>query len=467
MTKMHIYEQEINDGLSDIIKANASVSINCPVYKIDKANKETPIESLKALAGYIGEDRNYDIYFINSILASVGKNKNDDVFLPEEIWAARNTPIFKQVNYMHNEKDIIGTIVDSVVLDSAGNIITDETRLAEIKDIATKAVLWIKWEDPELQDRVLTTISQIENNEIYVSMECLFKEFDYMLTKGGVKNIIKRTKDTAFLTKYLRIVGGCGEYNGSKIDRVLRNFTFSGKALVFDPANERSIIDDNIQLSKSENIMTVQTDDLAAKLADVEAKLAKAEAELDNHKKSEAAAEIASLKSANEILIKQVAELEALAKEMKEDMEKKDKEACAMEDEMKEECSKKIAEAEAKVAEANAKLAEFEIAKVTAERKIKLVSAKVAEDKAEQICKTWASSTDAQFDEIVKLYSKNSQSDDTNKSVAGNKDFDLSNVDGAVINPNGDNTVTDTAKQKALAEKIASKFNFSKKNKKN
>ena len=466
---MHIYEQEIIDGLSDIIKSNASVSINCPVYKVDKANKEMSTDSLKALAGYVGEDRNYDIYFINSILASVGKNKNDDVFLPEEIWAARNTPVHKQVNYMHNEKDIIGTIVDSVVLDSAGNIINDETQISDIKDIATKAVLWIKWEDPELQDRVLTTISQIENNEIYVSMECLFREFDYMLTKGGVQSIIKRTKDTAFLTKYLRIVGGCGEYNGSKIDRILRNFTFSGKALVFDPANERSIIDDNLQLdkSKSENIMTVQTDDLAAKLADVEAKLAKAESELDAQKKSEAAAEIASLKASNEILIKQVAELEALAKEMKEDMEKKEKDAEASMDEMKEECSKKVAEADAKVAEAAVKLVEIELSKVTAERKIKLVTANVAEDKAEQICKTWASSTEAQFDEIVKLYSKNSQSDDTNKSVAGNKDFDLSNVDGTVINPNGDNTVTDTAKQKALAEKIASKFNFNKTNKKN
>lgn len=462
---MNIYEQEINDGLSDIIKANAAVLINCPVYKIDKADKTS---ENKALAGYMGEDRNYDIYFINSILASVGKNKNDDVFLAEEIWAARNTPVYKQVNYMHNEKDIIGTIVDSVILDSAGNIISDESRVGEIKDIATKAVLWVKWEDPELQDRLLNTIAQIENNEIYVSMECLFKEFDYMLTKGGVQSIIKRTKDTAFLTKYLRIVGGCGEYNGSKIDRILRNFTFSGKALVFDPANERSIIDDEIQLdkSKSENIMTVQTDDLAAKLADVEAKLAKAEAELDNQKKSEAAAEIASLKAANEVLIKQVAELEALAKEMKEDEVKKEKEAEASMDEMKEECSKKVADAEAKVAEANAKLAEIEIAKVTAERKIKLVSANVAEDKAETICKTWASSTEAQFDEIVKLYSKNSQSDDTNKSVAGNKDFDLSNVDGTVINPNGDNSETDTAKQKALAAKIASKFNFNKNNKK-
>lgn len=459
---MQIYEHEINDGIEGLIKANASVTISCPVFKISKMDD-------KARAGFMGEDRNYDIYNISSILASVGKNKNDDVFLPEEIWAARNTPIYKQVNYMHNEKDIIGTIIDSVVLDSAGNVIDSEENVGAIKDIATKAVLWVKWEDPELQDRLLNTIAQIENNEIYVSMECLFKEFDYMLTKGGVTSIVKRNKDTAFLTKYLRIVGGCGEYNGSKIDRILRNFTFSGKALVFDPANERSIIDDSIlekiHLSKSENIMTVQTEDLAAKLADVEAKLAKAESELENHKKSEAAAEIESLKSANEILIKQVAELEALAKEMKDDMANKEKEACAMEDEMKEECAKKVADAEAKVAEANAKLAEIEAAKVVAERKIKLVSANIDEAKAEHICKTWASSTDAQFDEIVQLYSKTPKSEDAGKSVAASKDFDLSNVDGAIINPNGDNTGTDMAKQKALAEKIASKFNFKNKTK--
>ena len=84
-------------------------------------------------------------------------------------------------------------------------------------------------------------------------MESLFKNFDYMLIKDGQQSIITRSKETSFLTKYLRIYGGTGEYNGSRIYRLLRNFTFSGMALVTNPANARSIISDNLMNINDEN----------------------------------------------------------------------------------------------------------------------------------------------------------------------------------------------------------------------
>ena len=241
---IEIYDIEIKDGLTDKINQNMSFAYQCLISKDDLSYDLEEIK--KSIAGYIESGRNYDLYHISSILASVGINKNDDVFLPEEIWAAKDTPIHKQVNFGHNEKDIVGAIIGAAVLDQNGNKIVDPINVQNIKDIVSHAVIWSKWEDEDLQDRFNQIVSDIENNKLFVSMECLFKQFDYLLIKDEVKSVIKRTKETSFLSKYLRILGGEGEYNGYKIYRILRNFTFSGKALVTNPANARSIISDHL-----------------------------------------------------------------------------------------------------------------------------------------------------------------------------------------------------------------------------
>lgn len=239
-----IFNQEIKDGLEDkLTKATASI-FSCPLQKIDKPSDGT----LKSIAS-LGEGRNFDLYYLQSILASVGPNKNDDVFLPEEIWAARYTPVHKQLNYMHNEKDIIGVITDSILLDSQGAHISGEDCVGLIKDIATQAVIWTHWEDQVMTDKVDKIIASIEENKLFVSMEALFKKFDYMIVKGerGEQiDIIERTEATSFLTKYLKSFGGDGLYENNRIYRVLRDFTFSGKGIVSDPANPRSIIDESL-----------------------------------------------------------------------------------------------------------------------------------------------------------------------------------------------------------------------------
>jgi hypothetical protein len=74
-------------------------------------------------------------------------------------------------------------------------------------------------------------------------MEALFKNFDYgVVYPDGNQQVIARQENTAFLTKHLRMYGGRGEYEGHRIGRVLRDITFSGKALVKNPANPGSII---------------------------------------------------------------------------------------------------------------------------------------------------------------------------------------------------------------------------------
>jgi uncharacterized coiled-coil protein SlyX len=240
---MKIYPQEILDGLSEKVQASASVALESEIL-IDSdmahPNKE---EIEKTLAGYgFSNPDQIDLFYLNSVLVSTGWNKNDDVFDASEAWAARDTPVDKQFNYMHDESDIIGHITGSMVVDSNGNKIDSEEPPNQF-DIITSAVLYKSWSNPELRERMSQLISEIEDGKWAVSMECLFSDFDYSVVSpdGGMK-VVARNETSAFLTKHLRVYGGKGEYEGYKVGRLLRNISFSGKGLVNKPANPRSII---------------------------------------------------------------------------------------------------------------------------------------------------------------------------------------------------------------------------------
>lgn len=476
---MTIYEQEVIDGLSDKLSKNTSIAFQCLVTKDNIPFNDSEVK--KTIAGFIEDGRNFDLYHISSILASTGPNKNDDWFLPEEIVAARETPIYKQVNFGHNEKDIIGVITGTTLLSEAGESIgddPDDLNTAELRDIVSHAVIWSYWEDDDLKGRFAQIVDNIENGRLFVSMESLFKTFDYLLIKDGQTSIIKRSKETSFLTKYLKIYGGEGEYNGSRIYRLLRNFTFSGMALVDNPANARSIISDNLRQepevcdhedsdecfnSVAENKNCI-TKSLAETIMDpneiamnaVKAELAQAKAELESFKAAEAektSAEINELKASNENLQKQIAELMQVAQAAKEDMEKAE-----CEKDEKFDFFKKKSEAE--IEDAKAKIMALESEKATASRLAKLTSVNIESAKAEEIMKTWASVSDEHFEKLVEIYAVTPA-----KTQADNAEFDLDSTKAtaSVVNPNGESTLQKAvAEEKALAEKIAAQFNFKK-----
>jgi len=109
---MNIFKSEIKDGIAELVKSNASIAFCSEASPYIPTQVE--INSCKAFA----ENKDQiDLYYIKSILASAGWNKNDDVFDAAEMWNARSTPEDKQFNYMHDEKDIIGHITGSYVID--------------------------------------------------------------------------------------------------------------------------------------------------------------------------------------------------------------------------------------------------------------------------------------------------------------------------------------------------------------
>lgn len=245
---MKLYQYEIKDNLKEQIESNQTIAFNCDVLSKDISNKLSLEEKTKEAFASLQttQEKQKDLYYLNSVLVSAGWNKNDDVFSAKDLWAARKTPVNKQFNYMHDETDIIGHMTNAIVLDQEGNIIKDDSEedtIPEKIDIITSAVIYTSWSDLSLVERIKELTSKIDNGELSVSMECLFHDFDYaIIDSSGSHKVLARDDDSSFLTKHLRAYGGSGEYEGFKIGRLLKSFYFTGKGLVDKPANPRSII---------------------------------------------------------------------------------------------------------------------------------------------------------------------------------------------------------------------------------
>ena len=174
-----VYEAE--SGLAKAIQEDTSVAYVTEASAFEP-NQEI-LNELKDLENpELAKANNdeFDLFWMNSVLASVGWNGNDDVFDPGESWAAKDSPVHKKFNFMHNETDIIGHMTASLILDPDGKVIPKDTvEVPKQFDIVVASVLWKEWDDPELQTRMDDIIDNISKGNWFVSMECLLKNFDY------------------------------------------------------------------------------------------------------------------------------------------------------------------------------------------------------------------------------------------------------------------------------------------------
>lgn len=322
-----------------------------------------------------------DLYYMDSILVSVGINKNDDYFHAEEVWAARKTPEDKQINYEHNEKDIIGHITSCYAVDHELRQIPDDISVDKLPDrfhIITGGVLYLKWENEDLSKRMHTILDEIKAGEGYVSMECLFDDFDYILIEeSGKASIVNRDASTSYLTKYLRAYGGEGVYQNKRIGRVIRNITFSGKGIVKKPANPDSII-----FSDTKSVVVVKANEINGE-KDTMAKL-ETETTVEVKPDAEMQAMAAELKEVKQLLAdEKKAKAEAKAKAEKDAQAKAEADLKDLQDSLKSKDDEinslkaKLADAE-KSAEASAKKVE------EAEKVAKTAADEVAQIKADQ-----------------------------------------------------------------------------------
>jgi uncharacterized coiled-coil protein SlyX len=346
---MEIYKAEIEDGLGDLLSSTNSVAY-CGVAKCFTPSTEEQ-ESMKLIASEASENKDQiDLFYLESVLVSTGWNKNDDVFDPKETFAARTTPEDKPFNFMHNEKDIIGHITGNRVVDFQGNAIAEETENPPTEfNILTTAVIYKEWSDVDQRQRIQKILAEIEEGEWFVSMECLFPNFDYALVdKTGGTRVVPREESSAFLTKHLRSYGGSGKYEDYRVGRLLRNLSFSGKGLVSKPANPRSVIlEGNRFFDESEaQILTISSikendmSDLDKQIDDLRSELAEAKAANEVLKEKVVAEQQAEFESKIQTLEATIAE-QAEALEAKEAVVAEQAEAIAKAaDDMKEKMEK-------------------------------------------------------------------------------------------------------------------------------
>tara|TARA_R110002096_G_scaffold421818_1_gene627892 strand:- start:2462 stop:3985 length:1524 start_codon:yes stop_codon:yes gene_type:complete len=415
--KITIYDSEIKDGLEQAIASSASIAFATPVSMSKMSKSEEAIARDMAIDRLLSKAESnpdqFDLYYLDSVLVSTGWNKNDDVFGRTEIWGARKTPEDKPFNFMHDEKDIIGHITSSMVLDEERNAISEDTQPEDLPDrfdIITSAVLYNSWSDPELRGRMDKIISEIEEGKWYVSMECLFAGFDYaLIDKTGNHKVLARDQGSAFLTKHLRAYGGSGEYEGYKIGRLLKSVAFSGKGLVSNPANPRSVIINDITPFEDTEEITITTSNFKEN-SNMSNELLEKQIEELKLDLATAKADSSSLK--DEISNQKDEEIQAQIETFEATLAEKDQ---------------AVAEAKAAVEAAEAKLVELEealsaknielveaIAKVEAqEAEAKLLARKTAlaetgatEEEAEAILASFSDATDEMFEQVVTLAKK-------------------------------------------------------------
>lgn len=256
---MNIFPIEIADGLREVITSSNSLAFISILEKEKDGERGVCLNELKtlcskqqkALSAHLGErsERDtYDLFHVKTLLVSTGWNGNDDIFDKNEVWAARHSPEDKPFNLEHSSRHIIGHITNNIGVDVNRNVIVDDIDIDHLPDelhIVTSAVIYrhLDRRDKELTEEAAEIIAGIKNGDWFVSMECLFDDFDYGLrnpSTGQIEKVIARQESTAFLTKHLRAYEGTGQYGGYSIGRVLRNITFIGKGLVETPANPNS-----------------------------------------------------------------------------------------------------------------------------------------------------------------------------------------------------------------------------------
>lgn len=250
---MKIFKAEKDAGLVEQIRASSSLAYVSQLQPVDP----TTAFAQRLIKAVASEKHPSDtLYPMKDVLVTTGWNLNTDVFDNGETWIARNTPVHHPLNLEHNEKDIIGNITASQAVAEDMSPINDDAAIDELPSkfhILNGSVIYRVWQDEERQKVIDTVIREIENGEWYISMECIFKGFDYAVIRpDGTSAVIARNEDSAFLTKHLRHYGGTGVYkcNASgeefKLGRVLRNINFIGKGLVRQPANPQSVIINNV-----------------------------------------------------------------------------------------------------------------------------------------------------------------------------------------------------------------------------
>lgn len=266
-----VYRAEREAGLAHAIQANASIAYQAPLEPLEWSEplagaltREAIERAVAALGRVPDSHEDPELFYMKDVLVTSGWNLNDDVFDRLELWLARSTSVDKPLNFEHDQSDILGHIVAAQAVDADMAALADDLAVDDLPDrfhIVNGSVIYRHIGDLARRERIERTIAEIQKGEWAVSMEALFRGFDYAVRDPeGVDHVVARNEKTSWLTAYLRAYPpakdrpvldphwGTGVYleksTGARFEvgRVMRNITFCGKGLVRRPGNPDSVI---------------------------------------------------------------------------------------------------------------------------------------------------------------------------------------------------------------------------------
>ena len=142
---MEIFKAE--KGLTDLILSNTSIAYTVDVEPLNKNTSDIILASV-----YSDTPNTPDLFYTKSVFVTTNKNKNDDVFLPEETWAARKTPVDKMWNVEHDHSKVVGHITSTWGIDQDGNVLADDCAdLPALFHLCAAGVIYKKWQQEDLQ----------------------------------------------------------------------------------------------------------------------------------------------------------------------------------------------------------------------------------------------------------------------------------------------------------------------------
>ena len=458
---MHIYNAE--KDLEHLITNNKIIA-SCQLSPVEMTE-----EDKKILFKAIASEYDRDLYPVSTILVSTGKNKNDDIFLADELVAARCTPEHKPLNKEHKARAIVGHITKSEIVDDSLNVISedDEDKKSECSILAEGVIYkHLGNADAELQAETEEFIDELEEGQWFVSMETLFDNFDYGIEHPTLGNaIIARNEQTSFLTRHLRSYGGTGEYEGLKIGRVLRNLTFSAEGFVKNPANPKSLVLNN----KSFAAKAATMEDLGLNTnlilgentmsEDIQKKLDEANAEINGLREKLAKADVESY-------ITKIADLESTVAKLTEDVADRDSKINTLETKVKDAvdevttASENVEKLNKQLVEATKQLETAAAEQKRADRISIMVDANIDKAEAEALVDKFSNVNDEQFADIVEL--KKSQTAETvEPEVEADEDVEGESAAETVevVEPKGEVSLA-TASSDPTSDVVAALSNF-------
>lgn len=221
------------------------IRVYAPI-EVEENIEKSAMEKASVLA--FPDEKQSDLQYMRSCLVSAGTNKNGAHFLPSEMMKAHNTVVNKALDIEHEENKVIGHIYECAYMYKDGTQFDPLVVMADYEsasrnldevdmDIVVACVIH-KMRFPEYAE-------EISAGDWKVSMECFFKDFDIKIGD----TIITRDEAQALgydpnelIGGFVKVIAGHKEMGVRQVSRVLRHITFSGMAIVKNPANPHSII---------------------------------------------------------------------------------------------------------------------------------------------------------------------------------------------------------------------------------